>query len=131
MNIQSVIWLHDGIWILPPPEITVLQEVTKHLLPNTASPEELFKATPISHYLDNDPRLLKLHQELQKQPHSNLPQQKKKTWSEELVQDATARTTRAKQIRDLAWHNKQAIIASKERPPTHTIEDFFRKKGLQ
>ena len=131
MNIQSIIWLHDGIWILPPPEVSVLQQVTRLILPNTPSPEELFKTTPVRNYLHDDQTLLKIHQQLQEIAQNASLQQKDKDWKRELIQDATTRTTRAKQIRDLTWHHKQATTRTTDRPPTKTIQDFFIKKGLQ
>ena len=130
MKLQSIIWLHDGIWIYPAPTEQTIQKATAACLPDIAEPATLFRLTPISDYIHKDEKLRKCYQLLQLESNNSQVEQDNSTWHKRVIKDSATKATRAKQIRDLIIENKRVILRTSDRPSTKTIHDFFKKKGL-
>ena len=129
MTIESLIWLHDGIWMLPEPPPHVLTSIWRAILPDEEEPGGLFRLTPIISYVQKDPTLCRIHGILQNLKVKN--NRENTTWSKSVIKDSTNKATKAKQIRDLTQANKKILVTSCKSMPTCTLNAFFKKKGLQ
>ena len=78
-DLQSVIWLHDGVWVYPKPPDATLEEVFRKALPEDPESSTLFRAQPvITHILSCD-NLANVYQdqirhENFRPPHSTIPE---------------------------------------------------------
>jgi hypothetical protein len=128
-TVKSLIWLHDGIWLLPEPPPHVLTAIWRSILPDEEEPESLFRITPIISYVQKNPALCRIHGILQNLKLNN--NRENTTWSKSVIKDSINKATKAKQIRDLTLANKKILITSCKSMPTCILNAFFKKKGLQ
>ena len=130
MRVESIIWLHDGVWVYPAPCEKVLQAVANAAVPNEQDAFHLFRYAPVINYINCEPHLKSIHEALQHTNTENKEIQSRNGWSKNVIKDSINKETRSKLVRDLTIQNKTAVLRITATAGARSLHDFFKKKGL-
>jgi len=129
-RLQSIIWLHDGLWVFPQPTKQALAAAIREAFAECEEPAQLFRLTPVKSYLNNDSAFFQLHK-----TRANFKKEKREnddglTWHKSIIKDSLGKVTRAKQVRDLTIQDKKIIVNNQLENQPKTLLSFFKKKGI-
>ena len=124
MELQSLIWLHDGIWVLPRPSDEILKKVVEKVFEDHPNPEALIRAAPVLQHVQNCERLNRIYNQI------NGIVRPAHTWTDIIKQDALNRRTGSKKVRDLALANRKVNLPRGDQKQDTLIKFFLKKKGI-